>query len=254
MHTFETLALVLGAFFVPVALLAATPATQPLGTALGFITATQLSLQNAYSADFATYANNAVAAVLGLTRAAVLTALVRSVGAAWSARRLMRDVWRDLAAIPQNRTQQERSVLLGLLLDRFGLLVPRLAVLGKGNDQAAISMLLDLRVGVNMIELQQNREALPLSVRSAVDNALFGTATHFAARAAMVHQVAPSPDLLRDVDHALDAAITTEGALGRVLLRHLVGLRLGLFAEAVPYRPPAPPAEATDAPIERAAA
>jgi uncharacterized membrane protein YccC len=253
-HSFETLALVLGAFFVPVALLATIPATQSLGTALGFITATQLSLQNAYSADFATYANNALAAVLGLACAAVLTALVRSVGAEWSARRLMRDVWRDLAAIPKNGTQQKRTVLLSLLLDRLGLLVPRLAVLGKGNDQAAIGILQDLRVGVNMVELQQNREPLPHSVRLAVDNALFGTASHFAARAAMGHRVVPSSDLLHDIDRAMDVAVTMESPRARVLLRHLVGLRLSLFAEAAPYQPPAPPAKGASAPIERVAA
>jgi hypothetical protein len=137
----------------------------------------------------------------------MLTALVRSVGAEWNARRLMRDVWRELLAIPKNRTQQKRTFLLGVLLDCLELLVPRLVVLRKGNDQATIGMLQDLRVGANMIELQQNRQALPDAVRLAVDNALLGTASHFAARAAARYQVMPSPDPLHNIDRALDAAV-----------------------------------------------
>ena len=240
-HDFETLVLVLAAFFVPVGLLSATPATQPLGFALGFITATLLSLQSTYAADFPTYADGSIAALLGLAGAAVMTALVRSVGAEWSARRLLRAGWRELAAIPQSRTPGERTALAELLLDRLGLLVPRLAAVGEGNDLAAVDVLADLRVGMNMVELQRNREALPPPVRTAVDDVLFGAATQFAAQAAAGHVRRPEPALLRDIDRALDAAITVPGAPGRDLLLHLVGIRRSLFVDAPPYQPPPPP-------------
>ena len=153
------LALVLAAFFVPVGLLAAMPATQPLGTAVGFLTATLLSLQNAYSADFVTYADGGFAALLGVAGAAVMTALMRSVGAEWSARRLLRANWRDLAAIPRRQTTQDSNALAGLLLDRLGLLVPRLAAVGEGNDLAAVDVLADLRIGINMIDLWRDYDA-----------------------------------------------------------------------------------------------
>ncbi len=246
-QNFEMLTLALGAFFVPVGVLIAMPATQPLGAALGFITATLLSLQNAYAADFVTYADGSIAVLLGVAGAAVMTALIRSVGAEWSARRLLRAGWRDLAAIPHGHMRHEWRVLTGLLLDRLGLLVPRLAAVGTDNDLAAADALTDLRIGHNMAGLQRDRESLPPPVRAAVDAVLFGTAAHFAAQAALGHVQRPPTALLRQVDRALDAAVAMPGTHGRDLLLQLVGIRRGLFVDAEPYRWAYPPADALPA-------
>jgi uncharacterized membrane protein YccC len=254
-HEFETLALVLAAFFVPVGLLATIPATQSLGTALGFITATLLSLQSAYAADFVSYADGSIAALLGLAVAAVMTGLVRSVGAEWSARRLLRAGWRDLAAIPHRQTLQERNVLAGLLLDRLGLLVPRLAAVGTGNDLAAVDALKDLRIGINMAGLQRDRDAMPPLVHAAIDDVLLGTAAHFAAQAAAGRVQPPKPVLLDAIDRALDAATTMPAERARDLLLQLEGIRRGLFAGAPPFSPTLPPDHMTaDGPAARAAA
>jgi uncharacterized membrane protein YccC len=97
----------------------AVPATQFFATGLGFITATLLSLQSTYAADFVSYADGSMAALLGVAGAVVITALVRSVGAEWSARRLLRAGGCDLAKIPVRRTPQDRLALAELLLDRL---------------------------------------------------------------------------------------------------------------------------------------
>jgi uncharacterized membrane protein YccC len=240
-HDFEILALVLGAFFVPVGLLITNPATQPMGTGLGFLTATLLSLQSAYSADFVSYADGSFAALLGVAAATVVTALMRSVGAEWSARRLLRAGWRDLAAIPGSERPHERTALTGLLVDRIGLLVPRLAAVGEGNDLTAVDALADLRIGINMADLQRNRDAMPLPIRAAVDDVLLGTAVHFADQAAAGYVLAASPALLRTIDRTLDTVIAMPGPCDRDLLLQMVGIRRGLFAAAPPYQPPPPP-------------
>jgi hypothetical protein len=172
-----------------------------------------------------------------------MTALMRSVGAEWSARRLLRAGWRELAAIPRSRLPRERTVLAGLLLDRLGLLVPRLAAAGTGNDLAAADALADLRVGLNMVEMQRDHEALPPPVRAAVDEVLFGAATQYAVQAALGHVRPPPPSLLHQIDRALDAAIAVPGALSRHLLPQLAGIRLVLFAGAEPYRLAPQPAD-----------
>jgi uncharacterized membrane protein YccC len=242
-NDFEVLALVLGAFFVPVGLLMAVPATQPLGTGLGFLTASFLSLESAYAADFVSYADASFAAILGVACAAAITALIRSVGAEWSARRLLRANWGDLAAIPRHPNPHQRMVLSGLLLDRLGLLVPRLAAVGAGNDLAAVDALKDLRIGLNMVDMQQDREALTPPVRAAVDDVVTGTAAHFALQAVSGRPRPPSLALLRDIDRALDAALATPGERFRDLLLQLVGVRRGLFADAAPFQPTPPPDE-----------
>jgi uncharacterized membrane protein YccC len=253
--SFEMLVLALGAFFIPVCLMISNPALQPLGAALGFLTATLLSVQTVYTADFITYADGGLAIVLGLAGAAVMTSLVRSVGAEWSARRLLRAGWRDLAAIPTGREQQDANALTELLVDRLGLLVPRLAAVGVGNDLAAADVLADVRVGFNMVGLQRDRATLPPSARGAVDAVLFGAATQFAVQAALGHTRPPPATLLQAIDHAFDEAIalpdTAPGSMGRMLLLHLEGIRRALFADAEPYRgapPPEAPAPETPAP------
>ncbi len=254
-HDFVPLTIALGAFFVPVGLLAAMPATQALGAALGFITATLLALQGRYAADFVSWADGGIAAILGVAGAAVMTSLVRSVGAEWSARRLLRAGWRRLAAIPRSQTQQDEIALIELLLDRIGLLVPRLAAVGAGNELAAVAALTDVRIGVNMVDLQRDRDALPPAVRVAVDKVLLGSATHYAVQAALGHVHRPSAALLRYIDRALDAVIAWDGAKATRFLLQLVGIRRGLFADAAPYRSTPQPGDAASvATTERLAA
>jgi uncharacterized membrane protein YccC len=246
-HDFETLTLALGAFFVPAGVLMAMPATQTLGSALGFLTATLLGLQSSYAADFVSYADGGMAALLGISGAAVMMALVRSVGAEWSSRRLLRAGWRELAAIPRSRMPRERMALAGLLLDRIGLLVPRLAAVRPDSELAGADALLDLRVGINMVDLQHDREALPPPVIAAVDEVLMGTATQYAVQAALGHVRSPPSALLHQIDHAIDVAIAVADAPARHLLPPLVGIRRGLFADAEPYRVTPPLADAAPA-------
>jgi uncharacterized membrane protein YccC len=235
-NNFEMLTIALAAFFIPAGVLGAIPATQPIGTALGFLTATLLSLQGTYAADFVSYADGSIAIVLGLSGAAIMTALMRSVGAEWSARRLLRADWRDIAAIPHGRAPREREVLAALLLDRIALLVPKLAAIAPGHEVVSADALADLRLGVNMVELQQHHATLPSPVREAVDAVLFGVATHYAVQAQLGHVRPPPVALLQQIDRALDAALATEDARARHLLPQLVGIRRGLFADAEPFR------------------
>ena len=110
---------------------------------------------------------------------------------------------------------------------------------GTGNDLAAVDVLADLRIGINMVDLQHDRDALPLAVRAAVDDVLAGAARHFAAQAEAGHAQRAAPELLTDIDRALDGAIEVQGARGRELLLQLVGIRRGLFVDADPLPAPA---------------
>jgi uncharacterized membrane protein YccC len=180
---------------------------------------------------------------------------VRSVGAEWSARRLLRAGWRDLAATPHSETLQERNVLAGLLLDRLGLLVPRLAAVGTGNDLTAVDVLKDQRIGINMAGLQRDRDAMPLPMRTAIDDVLLGTSAHFGVQAAAGRVQPPRPVLLDAIDRALDAATAMPADRGRDLLLQLVGIRRGLFAGAPPFSPTLPPDDMiADGPAARVAA
>ncbi|WP_016850470.1 FUSC family protein, partial [Xanthomonas citri] len=96
-HDFPMLVLVLAAGFLPLGALLHRPKSMLIALPLVVNLTALLSLQNTYSANLQSFVNAAVAMVLGIGFAVVLTRLFRSVGAEWSARRLVRQGWRTLA-------------------------------------------------------------------------------------------------------------------------------------------------------------
>ena len=96
---FDMLTLVFAPTFLVLGAMIGMPATNFSGMVIAVNVASLLSISDVYNADFTAYANNALATVVGMAAAATLTRIVRSVGAAWSARRLMRANRRDIARV-----------------------------------------------------------------------------------------------------------------------------------------------------------
>ncbi|MGT2479245.1 FUSC family protein [Methylobacterium oryzae CBMB20] len=96
--TFEMLAQALAPALILCGLAMTQPRYAPMGMDAALNGATMLALQNGYSGDFSPFANAVVASVVGMWVGAVVTRLIRSVGTARSARRLVRINRRSLAA------------------------------------------------------------------------------------------------------------------------------------------------------------
>jgi uncharacterized membrane protein YccC len=236
---FEMLTLALAAFFIPAALLGVIPATQRLGAPLPTFTAVVLAMSGRYNADFAILTNFSSAALFGAIIAAVMSALVVPAGAAWSVRRRLRAGWADLAAAARSRAPMERTRLVGLFLDRMGLLAPLLAMIADEDQVSAVAAMAELRVGINLVDLNAQRRTAPPALDAALDEVLQGAAAHFDFCVAR-HRASPAPGaLLRATDRALDAASALPGSSAREIVRALVGLRCTLFPQAAFYRPPA---------------
>ncbi len=222
--------------------LMAVPAVAGAATAFMVVGPTLLSLQSSYVGDFASFVNAGIAAVIGMAIAAVTTAIVRSVDAEWSARRMMRKAWSALEVAALRRGQRDRGVFAAQMLDRISLLMPRLATADAESDTAASRLLADLRVGLNIVDLRRARHELPDTARAAIDPMLDRLAAYFHQRAAGL-PADPAP-LLEHIDAALTAiAASPDGDGRRDGLLGLVGIRCALLPEAPPYRPiPATPA------------
>ncbi|HEY0523418.1 MAG TPA: FUSC family protein, partial [Stellaceae bacterium] len=255
---FPMLVLVLAPCFLLIGIGMAKARFVSAAMALAANSATLMGLQSAYSADFASFMNSGLALVFGMSAAAVVTALVRSVGAEWSARRLLRAGWADIAAVAATAQRAEiggaaaaeRTVFAGRMLDRLGMLTPRLAMVAPGADVAAADALTDLRIGLNVVDLQRGRPALPPEARRAVD-ALLDALSRFFDRHASAVAAPPPEQLLRLIDRAL-ARVTATGLPGRrsrSMLLALVGIRRGLFPDAPPYKP-ASPAPVSPSPVD----
>lgn len=125
----EVLVVALAPTFLLYGFLIARPATAGTGMALAANTATLLALQSTYIADFASYANSAVAFFVGVLIAEIVTRIARGVGAEWIANRLVLSSWITIAVAAERRGKRDRAEFAGLMLHRLGLLVQRIAFL-----------------------------------------------------------------------------------------------------------------------------
>lgn len=227
---FVMLALVLAPAWIFFGLLIAMPATYSIGMGIGVNGATLIALQETYNADFASFANSVIALAIGLGAAALVTALIRSVGAEWSARRLLRAGWSELADAA--RRGADRATLAGRMLDRLGLVAPRLASAAPGADVAAADLLTELRIGLNIVDLREERANLPPVVRPAIRALLDGLVDWFGRRRARASDQPPVA-LLAALDRAL-VSVWREAPQAENALLQLVGIRRGLFPDAAP--------------------
>jgi uncharacterized membrane protein YccC len=251
-HDFPILLLVLAPVYLLGGVLMAMPAVAPAGTAFMVIGPTLLALQSSYTGDFAAFVNAGVAAIIGMALAATITAIIRSVGAEWSARRLMRQAWSALEAAALRRGQRDRGVFAARMLDGLSQLMPRLAAADAENDTTASRLLAELRVGLNIVDLRRARHALPDAARAAIDAMLDRLAAYFHQRA--VGEPADPVALLDHIDAALSAvAALPDGDGRRDGLLGLVGIRAAILPQAPPYRPAPLPATPAPQEAERAA-
>jgi hypothetical protein len=122
------------------------------------------------------------------------------------------------------------------MLDRDGLLQPRLARAGGAERLRQADALDDLRLGVNVADLRDAARQCGGIVGQAADAALRCVADHFRARSSR-GPVAPTAELLKAIDQTIHRLLGLQA--GELRLRGLAaatGLRVGLFPEAPPYR------------------
>jgi uncharacterized membrane protein YccC len=224
---FPVLVLALAPPFLLGGVLAAMPGTANGGRALTANAATLLALQSAYTADLPSFANSALAFLLGLALAAIVTRLIRSVGAGFSVQRLLRVIWLELAAAAEGRGNRDRARYAGRMLDRLGLIAPRLAE--SEPDAVPADALTDIRVGFNIIDLRRARYGVGLPVRERIDAMLDALADAYRVR----REAPPDRRLLVCIDQALEAVAQGGAGTGRAdALLGLVGIRRGLFPDA----------------------
>jgi uncharacterized membrane protein YccC len=222
-------------------------------------TATFISIQGAYDADFLVFLNSNLAGVAGLLFAFVWTRVTRPFGAELAASRLLRSSWEDVALTASTQPIASQRDLASRMLDRLMQLIPRLAASDE-HRHPSIESFRDLRIALNALDLRRSRHRLKGELPATIDGVLAGVSTYY-AHCADRHQRMPAPRALREtIDDALGrvtarAAATTravnaEGAAASTALRAsqrwlretrhaLVGLRLSLFPASAGEAPQA---------------
>jgi uncharacterized membrane protein YccC len=237
---FPMLVAVLAPLFLLLGALQGNPPTYPVALALLLGISGALSLQAVFVSDFQIFANNYLGIFTGIGAALVATRLFRSVGADWSARRLIRISWRDLAVNASARPVDciDRGAWTSSMLDRLGMLIPRLALAERRDEILTSADLLgDLRTGLTVADIQRARTVVGPVAERSLGRVMGHVAGYFRKRG--IGRALPVPAiLLAEIDEAIgDVAGDRPSPERQVCLWSLTGLRRNLFPQAGPYIP-----------------
>jgi uncharacterized membrane protein YccC len=234
-HGFEMFALACAPVFLALGLVLARPTGFAKGIPLLFGVAGTLALLETDAADMVSFVNVTLSQLGGITAAVVINSMFRSVGAGWVARRLLQAGWRELARLGSGAQVASVPEFSARMVDRIGLLTPRLAMAGAGDDLQAADALVDLRIGLNMAQLLAARAELG-PAQASLWPLLEHLSQHFEAR--------PDGDaggdarLLASLDNALrSVSATVRCGAQNDALAALAGIRRDLFPAAPPYQP-----------------
>jgi len=220
--------------FAPLFLLAGTMATRSqfnlIAVLVAVNTASFIGLQSSYEGDFSAFLNGGIASFSGSMFGLAWSMVVRPVSVSLAARRLLVRGWRELADTGLRASDQGAFAMR--MLDRLGQLVPRLA----GGDGAAHDLLVDLRIGINILDLQRVITMQALPMRDTLTKPLRLVARHFSTAAEYGAKQTPSQEMLAALDEALGNVMRRHDTTptGRLIQQALVGLRRALFADAAP--------------------
>lgn len=203
-----------------------------MGILLGGLFGT-LAMYDTGTVDMITFVNSMIGQIAGIVAAAVVTALVRTVGVAWAARRIQRANWRELSELAQpGASDRQLDAYAVRMLDRIGLLAPRIAQAGGQIDGVADDQALrDLRVGADLASLQ--RQNIPME-SPRIASVLSDIGQFFGQRSAGLAQAQLPEAILTHIDEVLDYAATRPESRPqwRAAVTALVGLRRNLFPAA----------------------
>lgn len=195
-------------------------------------TATFLSIQGAYDANFLTFVNSNMAGCAGLLFAFVCTRITRPFGAELAAARLTRSGWADVVIAASPHAIAAQNNMASRMLDRLMQLLPRLSA-SDDDHHPSVESFRDLRVGLNALDLQHIRRTLKEEVRQPIDRVLAGIRQYFQQCIEQRRRLPVPLELAERIDAAMTSDLDARGAL-----HALVGLRLSLFPAPIKVAAP----------------
>jgi uncharacterized membrane protein YccC len=230
---FALLVMAFAPYFILLGVLMATPQTYGFGLAMLVNVVMILNIDTAYSSDVATLLGGGIASLAGFGVAAIVTAFVRVVPVDNFIRGMVQANWRDIAGIARGTFNMPRMVMIRRLLNRQGLILPRLAM-AASHRETLIRVMPEVSIAASLYDLRRIRLFVEPHISSRIDVLLRNIARHFEARLDDFNR-APDPKLLAEVDNILRLVNDmTDGAQRQKLLIPLVALRRTLSKTDAP--------------------
>ena len=226
-HDFPLLVLAFAGPFICVGTLTVQPRFYLPTLLIAVNTATFMSIQGAYEANFLVFINSNLAGPIGLLFALLWTLIFRPFGADLMARRMTRSSWRDLAEMSHADNLIDQRRLAGRLLDRFTQHIPRLNLSGQDSSSAER----ELRIAYNLLDIKAQLSRLPHSAQRPLQLVLRGVGRHFRRQLSAGRSCTVAPSLLALIDRARQAvaeAAPQHGEAALATLHALGGLAIVL--------------------------
>ncbi|WP_206244647.1 FUSC family protein [Novosphingobium terrae] len=194
-----------------------------------------------FQADFATFVNTGLAQTGGIVTTLVVTKLFRSTNALWTARRIARANWSDMAQLADIRRPFRPADWTARAVDRLGQFAARIALAPPGDALHGADGLADLRIGRNIIPLRRALSHVPHDLRHSLGVVLGDLAQAYHARRQQGIALPPPAALLGGIDDALRGLLVLPADAARQeAVRALVGMRCNLFPQADDFTVRAP--------------
>jgi len=245
-HHFVTMIVVVAPLLFFLGLYLARPESglKAIATILGILGS--FALQENGGVDITVFLNTSIAQVVGVVVALITTNLLRSVSTSWRVTRLLDAGKEDLAQLCRLSSLPDMAVVSSRMMDRISQLVPRLAILNKSSapDQLrTIDAMLDFRVGLNIVQLMQLRDAQILD-KTILRPVLTALAEYFSQSVRKPAQKQKA--VLTQLDAMLDGLLITHAFPEKATaVSALIGIRRDLFPLAAAYSSPDKPQEST---------
>lgn len=201
-HDFAMLVLLFAGPFILIGTLIPRPAFNMVTMLVAVNTATFISVQSAYEADFLVFLNSNIAGVAGLLFAYLWTRATRPFGAEFAAKRLLRSSWSDVALSASPTPIADQRNLTSRMLDRLTQIIPRLAASDE-HRHPSVESFRDLRIALNALDLRRSLRKLDSDVTDALDRVLAGVSDHYARCARENERQSAPTALLAHIDDAM---------------------------------------------------
>lgn len=182
-----------------------------------------------FQADFALFLNTGLAQVGGIVTTLVVTKLFRSASTRWTAYRIVRQNWADLAQMADPHRPLDAPTWTARAVDRLGQVAARMAFANEGDALHAVDGLSDLRIGRNIIQVREGLDRGDAQTRVAIEAALEEVSNLYRARADAHHPIPATASLMRALNRAIGAAARNTTGRDDATLLALVGMRCNLF-------------------------
>ncbi len=189
-----------------------------------------------FQADFAGFVNTGLAQVGGIITTLVVTRLFRSANSRWTAYRIVRPNWADLAQLADPAQPLAARAWTAQAVDRLGQIAARMALTNAGDVLHAANGLDDLRIGRNIIRARHGLEDRDADTRMVIEAALRDVSALYRARLSAHHPL-PGPAVLQtSLERAIDVVASQPAKHKDPTVMALVGLRCNLFPQTHQHR------------------